>query len=421
MSIEKQIQGISATITAEDTANALPHDEQLLTYMDSMDSEHSFDSNVAALEHLFASVNMFTDIRISTEACSSIISVAAEPTTLSMESIKENLTGAVKKFIDGIMRIIRDVGARITTWTEQIKQLMPSVLKSIQTLREKVESLQGSVNSTTHTNPAGLARLAIHNRVPRNGSEVHQSLLLLVKASAALYGRYAELVLELDGKLHAVLSQDLAGTDGKEYLIQANDVVLKHHALNTYMFPVTRVEDDVRYSETPPLPDNRRLVSSWAIVDKLSKDKGTTPFEMAKAIQKASVRLESTAGDGLHLTPNASLFKTMTKDEMLALLDDAAALLSIRSTFDADIQPKLAKQVSESLSVLEYLEKNKLKGIELDGTIPMADAKYLHAILSYHSALARWAGEPFQHFGNYVLEIVNATLRLVRESATHYE
>lgn len=421
MSIEEQIQGISATITAEDTANALPHDQQLLTYMDSMESEHSFDSNVAALEHLLASVNTFTDIRISTESCSSIISVAAEPTTLSMESIKENLTGAVKKFIDSIMRIIRDVGARIATWTEQIKQLMPSVLKSIQTLREKVESLGSAANSRTHTNPAGLARLAIHNRIPRTGDEVHRSLLLLVKASSALYGRYAELVLELDGKLQDVLSQDLKDTNGEAYLIQANDVVLKHHALNTYMFPVTRTENDTRYSETPPLPDNRKLVSSWAVVEKLSKDKSLTPFQMASAIQKASVRLESTAGDGVHLVPNASLFKTMTKTEMLALLDDAAALLSVRSAFDSDVQPKLADQVQKSQVVLTSLENSKLKGFELDGTIAMADAKYLHAILSYHSALARWAGEPFQHFGNYVLEIVNATLRLVRESATHYE
>ncbi len=427
MDFENEVAGISATIDENDVAGALSTDEQIETTICVEEDRRSCEQDFAALEHLYVSIESL----ISTQESGADVNkqqayLIAQPTTISVESVMNNVVDTIKKFIETCIRIGSDIIARIVRWAQNTKALLPSVLNSIKKLREQVENLPATLKSPTHTNPGGLARLAINNRIPRDAGEIFNGLKDVLSASSALYADYAAEVLSIEQRINLVLLTDLGNKSGEEFLTAVNKQVNGHRLFTRKLFKFSKQDGDMLVGSTPVLLGSRRLVSSWVSVPSLLKlEKETSPenypFELAKAIQQTSVRMETTVTDDVALVPKAELFKTMDQKQMILMLDTAAAMLGIYDDFTANIQPDLKAQVENSQKKLMRMEMEKGMPVKLDGSISMHDARYFKAIISYHTALAKWASEPFHQFATYLLDIINACLRLIRVSVSQYE
>lgn len=422
MNLDEQIQGLSATIVPADYSDALCQDDYVDAYVNNAVDQRDVNHDQAALEHLLTSID--TMLKCRSNMSQSVLSVIAQPTTISAESIGENLIQSVKSFIESAIRICKDMITRLVNWAKNLKALLPNVLKSIAKAREQVDNLPSTTPNPTHKNPAGLGVVAINNRIPRSGHELTTGLKTVVKLAAVIYGDYAKEVLALEQKLLAVLNKDFGDGSGEEHLQAVNKEMVLNRLLVKYSFAHTTEDNGLKVSETDPMLGSKKLVYTWPspdVVKELNVSHETSaPFEIAKLMQKSNVRLESTVSDNVKLVPDAKLFKTLTKNEMVELLDISAALVDIYNGYTDDTQKKLQAQIESSQSYLSNMEMLKDKPAVVDGSIAMSDAKYLRSIVAYHSAIAKWAAEPFQQFANYVIDLVNAVLRIVRESVAQY-
>lgn len=425
MDFENEVAGISASITDEDTAGALSHDDQIATTIEVAEDHREYDQSMAALEHLYVSIESLITLEESGEPVSpETAALIVEPTNISVESLAANTLQAIKDFIATCIRIGSDIVARIKRWADNIKALLPSVLKSIKDLRAKLDTLPANQTSPTHTNPAGLARLAVNNLVPRDSHQVMNGLSNIIKTATVIYGTYAPEILALEEKINDVLEDAGSKTNGADYLNDVNDVMLKQRIINRKLFKFDREDGDFSISSSELLPGNKRVVAQWPSVkalqgfSKLSND--ARPFEMAKILQRLSVRLESTVTDDVSLVPKAELFKTMDKQEMILVLDACAGMLGIYDDFNNQISPKLKEQIERSLRVLLKNQALKNAPTKVDGTVSMTEARYMKAIVSYHNSISKWASEPFSQYAAHILDIINACLRLVRVSISQY-
>ena len=426
MDFENEVAGISASITAEDTAAALSHDDQIAATIEVAEDQREFDQGVSALEHLYASIESLIAVEESGEPINeTAASLIAAPTTISTESVMQNAMKTIKDFIDTCIRIGSDIVARIVRWAQNLKALLPSVLKSIATLRATVDNLPATQKSAVHTNSAGLARLAVNNLIPRHSRHVLNGLSDIIKTATIIYGTYAPEILTLEQKMNDVLEDSWGKNTGVDYLEEVNDVMTSQRIMTRKLFKFDKEEGDFTIGASELLLGNKRVVSQWASLKALAKfneiDADARPFEIAKILQRSSVRLESTVTDDVLLVPKAELFATMDKQEMILVLDACAGVLGIYDDFNNQISPKLKEQIERSQRVLLKAQMAKDLPTKVDGTVAMTEARYMKAIVSYHNSISKWASEPFSQFAAHILDIINACLRLIRVSVSQYE
>ena len=426
MDFENEVAGISASITADDTAGALSHDDQIAATIEVAEDQREFDQGVSALEHLYASIESLIAVEESGEPINeTTASLIAAPTTISTESVMQNAMKTIKDFIDTCIRIGSDIVARIVRWAQNLKALLPSVLKSIATLRTTVDNLPATQKSAVHTNSAGLARLAVNNLIPRHSRHVLNGLSDIIKTATTIYGTYAPEILTLEQKMNDVLEDSWGKNTGVDYLEEVNDVMTSQRIMTRKLFKFDKEEGDFTIGASELLLGNKRVVSQWASLKALAKfneiDADSRPFEIAKILQRSSVRLESTVTDDVLLVPKAELFATMDKQEMILVLDACAGVLGIYDDFNNQISPKLKEQIERSQRVLLKAQMAKDLPTKVDGTVAMTEARYMKAIVSYHNSISKWASEPFSQFAAHILDIINACLRLIRVSVAQYE